>query len=53
MRLPGTPYDIAAGFACGAAISFTPFIGFHVVLGMVIARLIKANMVAALIGTAQ
>ena len=28
-RLPGTPHSIAAGFACGTAISFTPFIGFH------------------------
>ena len=28
-RLPGTPYRVAAGFACGAAISFTPFLGFH------------------------
>ena len=31
-RLPGTPYRIAAGFACGAAISFTPFLGLHFVL---------------------
>ena len=28
-RLPGSPYFIAAGFACGAAISFTPFVGMH------------------------
>ena len=28
-RLPGTPHAIAAGFAFGAAISFTPFIGGH------------------------
>ena len=30
--MPGTPYRIAAGFACGAAISFTPFLGLHFVL---------------------
>ncbi len=51
IRLPGTPYGIAAGFACGAAVSFTPLIGLHVVLGMVVAWLIRGNMVAALIGT--
>ena len=31
-RLPGTPYSIACGFALGAAVSFTPFIGFHFLL---------------------
>ena len=51
VRLPGTPRDIAAGFACGAAVSFTPLIGLHLILGMVLARLIGANIVAALIGT--
>ncbi|MFD1379243.1 DUF2062 domain-containing protein [Fodinicurvata halophila] len=28
-RIPSTPYSIAAGFASGAAISFTPLLGFH------------------------
>ena len=31
-RLRGTPYALAAGFACGAAISFTPFVGLHFLL---------------------
>ena len=30
-RLSGTPHSIAAGAACGVAISFTPFMGFHLV----------------------
>ena len=47
-RLPGTSYAVAAGFACGAAISFTPFF----VLGGIIAWLIRANITAAVIGTA-
>ena len=51
-RLPGTSYAVAAGFACGAAISFTPFVGFHFVLGGIIAWLIRANITAAVIGTA-
>ncbi len=50
-RLPGSPYSIAAGFACGAAISFTPLLGAHLVAGMLMAWLIGANMIAAGIGT--
>ncbi len=51
MRLPGTPHSIAAGFACGSAISFTPFIGFHFILSGLLAWAIGGNVVAALIGT--
>ena len=51
-RLPGSPYSIAAGFACGAAVSFTPFVGLHFILGAVWAWAIRANVVAGLIGTA-
>jgi hypothetical protein len=50
-RLQGTPYAIAAGFACGAAISFTPFVGLHFALGAVWAWLIRANILASAIGT--
>ena len=51
-RLPGTPYSIAAGFACGAAISFTPFVGLHFILGAVIAWLMRASLISSAIGTA-
>lgn len=51
-RLPGSPYSIAAGFACGAAVSFTPFVGLHFVLGAALAWAVRANVVSALIGTA-
>lgn len=50
-RMPGTPYSIAAGFACGTAISFTPFIGFHLIGAFGLALLIRANYLAAWIGT--
>jgi uncharacterized protein (DUF2062 family) len=50
-RLPGTPYSIAAGFACGAAISFTPFVGFHFVLSALLAWALRANILASAIGT--
>jgi len=51
-RLPGSVYSIAAGFACGAAISFTPFVGIHILLGGLWAWLMRANIIASVIGTA-
>lgn len=51
VRMPGSTYSIAAGFACGAAASFTPFLGFHIIIGAVISWAIKANPIAAAIGT--
>ena len=50
-RLPGTPYRIAAGFASGAAVSFTPFIGLHFVLAMGLSLLVRGNVIASAIGT--
>lgn len=50
-RLSGTPRSIAAGFACGAAISFTPFVGLHLLLAALIAWLIRANVIASAVGT--
>ncbi|UUX50418.1 DUF2062 domain-containing protein [Nisaea acidiphila] len=51
-RMQGTPYSIAAGFACGAAASFTPLIGFHFILAGLLAWAIRANILASAIGTA-
>lgn len=51
-RLPGTPYRIAAGFACGAAVSFTPFMGLHFILAALLALLVRGNVIASAIGTA-
>ncbi len=50
-RLPGTPYSIAAGFAYGAAISFTPLIGFHILVSGALSWISGASIVAAAIGT--
>jgi len=50
-RLPGTPHSIAAGFACGTAISFTPFIGFHLIGSGLLALLVRGNYLAAWVGT--
>lgn len=51
-RLPGTPESIAAGLACGVAISFTPFMGFHFLLAALISWIIGGNLLASAIGTA-
>lgn len=51
-RLPGTAYSVAGGFACGAAMSFTPFVGLHFVLSAILAWLLRANILASAIGTA-
>jgi len=51
-RIPGTPHFIAAGFACGAAISFTPFVGMHFVLSFILAWIVRGSMIAAALGTA-
>jgi uncharacterized protein (DUF2062 family) len=50
--LPGTPTRIAAGFACGVAVSFTPFIGFHFVLAVALAAAMRGNLIASAVGTA-
>jgi uncharacterized protein (DUF2062 family) len=50
-RLPGTPHSIAAGFAAGAAVSFTPFMGFHFLLGAIVAYFLRGNLVASALGT--
>lgn len=51
-RLPGTPNKIAAGFASGVAVSFTPFIGFHFVLAVALSAVLRGNYIASAVGTA-
>jgi uncharacterized protein len=50
-RLSGTPHNIAAGFACGLAISFTPLVGFHLLLGGLLALIVRGNLLAMVVGT--
>jgi len=51
-RLPDSPHRIALGFACGAFVSFTPFFTLHFVLAALLAWGLRANVLAALFGTA-
>ena len=50
-RLPGTPYYIAAGFATGVAVSFTPFVGFHLMLAGFITWMLGGSLMAMVLGT--
>lgn len=50
-RLPGTPETIARGVWAGVLTSFTPFYGLHFVVAMLIARMLRGNLLAALLGT--
>lgn len=49
--LKDTPQRIAAGFATGVAVSFTPFVGFHALMGMAVAKISGQNGIAAVLGT--
>lgn len=49
--LKGTPQSIAKGFATGVAMSFTPFVGFHILLSLMVAKITKQNGIAATLGT--
>lgn len=50
-RIPDTPHRIALGFAIGAFVSFTPLFGVHVIAAIALAWAVRANMLAALLGT--
>lgn len=50
-RISDTPHAIAAGLASGIAISFTPFIGFHLLFAAGLSLLTRGNVIASVIGT--
>lgn len=50
-RIPGTSHDIAVGFASGAAMSMTPFMGFHFVISALLAWILRGNILASALGT--
>lgn len=51
-RLPDTPHRIALGFACGAAASFTPFFTLHALVAVLLAWVVRGNIIAGVFGTA-
>ncbi|HXV30535.1 MAG TPA: DUF2062 domain-containing protein [Sinorhizobium sp.] len=51
LRLKSSPHSIAVGVAVGAASSFTPFFGLHIVLAVLLASIFSGNVLAAAITT--
>lgn len=49
--LKGTPESISKGFATGVAMSFTPFVGFHLILSLMVTKITKQNGTASALGT--
>jgi uncharacterized protein (DUF2062 family) len=45
------PENVAASFALGVAISFTPLIGLHWMIALVLAFVLKLNKIDVLLGT--
>ena len=45
------PEKVAASFAIGVAIAFTPLIGFHFLMAIVLALLLKLNKLDVVLGT--
>jgi uncharacterized protein len=50
LHVADTPERTAAAFAVGVFFGFSPFLGFHTVLAIVVAFLFDLNRVAALLG---
>lgn len=50
-RLPDTPEKIARGVWAGVFTTFTPFYGLHFIIAALIARVMRGNILAALLAT--
>ena len=49
-RLPGTPHSISLGFAFGVMAALTPFFGLHFLIGIFLAWIFGASIIASIIG---
>jgi len=50
LHIDDTPERTAAAFALGVFVGFSPFLGLHTLLGIVLALLLNLNRVAVLLG---
>ncbi|RED14178.1 DUF2062 domain-containing protein [Pontivivens insulae] len=50
-RIPDSPHKVSLGLALGVFVTFTPFFGFHIVVAMLLAVLLRGNVLASVIGT--
>lgn len=51
-RMKGSPHFLAAGLASGAAVSFLPLPGLHIILGGLLAFAMRGSVLTAALGTA-
>lgn len=51
MNTPGKINDVAAGFTIGVIVSFTPLVGLHTALTILLAYLLNKSIGAGIIGT--
>jgi len=51
LHLDETPHDLALAFAAGVFVAFSPFIGLHTVLVLLLAWAFRLNKAVALTGT--
>ena len=50
LHIDDTPERTAAAFAVGVFLGFSPFLGFHTLIAIVLAFLLSFNRVAVLLG---
>jgi uncharacterized protein len=50
-RMRVCPHRLSLGFAAGAFASFTPLIGLHFILALVLALVVRGNVLASAVGT--
>jgi uncharacterized protein (DUF2062 family) len=50
-RLPTSPHRIALGFAVGVFVVFTPFLGLQLLLCILLAWMLRASVLAAIMGS--
>ncbi|MBY6154268.1 DUF2062 domain-containing protein [Vannielia litorea] len=50
-RLPDSPNRIARGIWAGVFVSFTPFYGLHFLTAFLVAKVMRGNILAAILGT--
>lgn len=50
-RLPDPPHRIARGIFSGIFVTFSPFFGLHFVLAFIVAKIIRGNIIAAILAT--
>ena len=49
-RLPGSPHTIALGFTFGVIAAMTPLFGLHFIIGILLAWIFGASIIASIIG---